>query len=259
MKEIPTFLEINSNDVTEYKVSYSRLINIYHTVTREFVLKNAVGFFFLTPEITKNYLKYKKPYTTIGDSIDFARYPICDAPCNETPSLVFMGVGISPWFGIDKVILIAKHFPNWKFDIIGAFKSEFTEELPKNIVAHGRLSQKEYEKILLRSDIGIGTLALYRINMNETTPLKVREYLAYGLPTIIGYKDPDLPEPLPFILSLPNSESNVRDKLDDIKTFVEAWKGKRVPRSQISHLSLDVKENQRLEFIMRHSRSIHPK
>ena len=252
MKKIPTFLEINANDVAEYKVSYSRVINIYHALTRELVLRNAVGMFFLTSETAKSFLKYEKPYKVIGDSIDFTKYRIYDTPCNKTPRLVFMGLGISPWFGLDKVILMAKMFSDWRFDIIGVSESEFTEELPKNIVAHGRLVQNEYEKVIIETDIGLGTLALHRINMNETTPLKVREYLAYGIPTIIGYKDSDLPADAPFVLSLPNCESNVQEHLDEIKAFVEKWKGRRVARSSISHLSLDIKENERLEFIRNH-------
>ena len=255
MKKTPTFLEINSYDVAEYRVSYSKVINFYHTHTREFVLKNAKGMFFLTPETAKNYIKYKKPHEIIGDSIDFNQYPLCDAPSNEFPRLVFMGLGISPWFGVDKVIQMAKNFPKWNFDLIGSSKVEIGEELPENVIAHGRLSRSEYEKIVIKADIGIGTMALHRIYMNETTPLKVREYLAYGIPTIIGYKDPDLPEDLPFILSLPNCENNVQDNLNEIRAFVEKWKGKRLPRASISHLGIDVKENQRLELIRNYRNS----
>jgi hypothetical protein len=255
MKRIPTFLEINTNDLTEYKVTYSKVIYRYHVLTRESVLKNAAGMFFLTTEAARNYAHYQRPYQVIGDSIDFSRYPIPEPPGNETPRLVFMGLGISPWFGVDKVIMMAERFPDWSFDIIGIAKNDLSGRLRGNITAHGYLNQTRYEEIISRADIGIGTLALHRIGMDESTPLKVREYLAYGLPTIIGYRDTDLPTKTPFVLSLPNSENNVQDSLKLIERFVQEWSGRRIARSEISYLGLDLKEEKRLEFIRQYSRS----
>jgi hypothetical protein len=85
--------------------------------------------------------------------------------------------------------------------------------------------------------------------MEEACPLKVREYLAYGIPTIIGYKDTDFPNGAPFLLCLPNTPDNVEKNLDRIEAFVLSWKGKRVPRSEIEHLDLKVKEEKRIIFI----------
>jgi hypothetical protein len=84
--------------------------------------------------------------------------------------------------------------------------------------------------------------------MQEACPLKVREYLAYGLPVIIGCKDTDFTESAPFILRLPNSEDNIETSLSAIESFVSKWKGKRVPREAIAHLDLEVKESQRVKF-----------
>ena len=78
--------------------------------------------------------------------------------------------------------------------------------------------------------------------------MKVREYLAVGLPIIIGYKDTDFLDGAPFILSLPNCEDNLVDGIERIELFVESWQGKRVNRALISHLGADIKEAQRLEF-----------
>ena len=85
--------------------------------------------------------------------------------------------------------------------------------------------------------------------MHEASPLKVREYLALGLPTIIGYKDTDFPQGAPFLLELPNVENNVDFAADAILRFVEEWKNKRVPRSEVLHLDLKKKERERLRFL----------
>jgi hypothetical protein len=57
------------------------------------------------------------------------------------------------------------------------------------------------------ADIGIGTLSLYKKKMEEAAPLKVRSYLAKGIPVVIGYKDTDLWEELPFVYKIKNDSS----------------------------------------------------
>jgi hypothetical protein len=84
--------------------------------------------------------------------------------------------------------------------------------------------------------------------MQEACPLKTREYLAYGLPVVIGYKDTDFPRGEDFLLQLPNREDNVRQELPAIREFVLRWKGKRVPRDAIAHIDGVTKELARLEF-----------
>ena len=67
------------------------------------------------------------------------------------------------------------------------------------------------------ADVAIGTLSLHTKQMEEACPLKVREYLAWGLPVIIGYKDTEFPAPdTAFLLQLPNNPTNVHDHLDQI-------------------------------------------
>jgi hypothetical protein len=84
--------------------------------------------------------------------------------------------------------------------------------------------------------------------MEEACPLKTREYLSYGLPCIIGYKDADFPDGAPFILQLPNTPDNVQNYLSEIENFAKSWKGRHVSREKILHLDYKYKENQRINF-----------
>ena len=77
-----------------------------------------------------------------------------------------------------------------------------------------------YEAILASSDVALGTLALHRKGMSEAAPLKVREYLLRGIPVVIGYDDPDLADRPWFVLQLPNTESNVRDAVAEIRARI---------------------------------------
>ena len=68
----------------------------------------------------------------------------------------------------------------------------------ENIVVHGSLSTSEYFRIASKCDIGIGSLALFRKNLNEASTLKVREMLAMGLPVYSGHKDSAFAEDYQF-------------------------------------------------------------
>ncbi|MNH72616.1 hypothetical protein D3C73_247870 [compost metagenome] len=170
-------------------------------------------------------------------------------PAAAAVQLVFIGSPGQAWHGVDAIAELAKARPRWTFDIIGVDAAELPGPVPTNMIFHGRLARKDYQPLLERSDLAIGTLALYRKQMKEASPLKVREYLANGLPVITAYSETDFPEPMSFILQLPNSPGNVRDGLAQIDAFASAWRGKKVPRRMISHLDTRVKESQRLSYM----------
>lgn len=71
----------------------------------------------------------------------------------------------------------------------------------KAIVVHGRLKQDEYLKIFEKSHIGIVSLAMARIELNEGATLKVREMLAMGLPIYSGHCDTALPPDFPYYVN----------------------------------------------------------
>jgi len=87
--------------------------------------------------------------------------------------------------------------------------------------------------------------------MTEACPLKVREYLAHGLPTVIAYDDTDFLDVSPwFLLKLPNEESNVVENVDAIRSFMEGVRGRRVARAEVAErIGSQEKERRRLAFI----------
>jgi glycosyltransferase involved in cell wall biosynthesis len=247
-KRLPLVLEINTDDLKEYCLSPGFRC-WYNRLTRGLLLQKVAGMVFVTHELSRlpHFAGFGKPYIVIGNGIALQDYPQLPSPNNQAPRLVFVGTGNQPWQGVDKVLQLARHFSQWHFDLIGLSPDQI-KQTPPNVFVYGRLSRKEYEPILAWADIALGTLALHRKGMEEGSPLKVREYLAYGLPVIIGYKDTDFPEDAPFILRLPNSEDNIEANLSAIETFVHRWLGQRVSREAIAHLDVKVKEFQRIAF-----------
>jgi glycosyltransferase involved in cell wall biosynthesis len=243
-------VEVQTNDLVEYRQTARSL---YNRLNRRVVLGRAAGIVSVSRELARSpaVARFSKLTAVIANGAlpeDFDPLPPAD---NERARLAFLGGQRFRWYGIDKIRELAALLPEFDFDLIGPDPARLRQPLPANVIAHGFLPRDAYEAILARADVGIGTLALHRIGMDEASPLKVREYLLYGLPVVIGYEDTDLVgEDLWFVLRLPNIETNVVDNVSRIKSFVEETKGRRVPRELIdARLDARGKEADRLAFL----------
>jgi len=248
----PVIVEINVDDFIEFRLAPA-YVYWYHRLTRGCLLRHVAGMVFVTGELSqKRYFAcYRKPFAVIGNGIDLSRYPCLPPKSNSRPRLVFISAGGQAYHGVDKITRLARRFPSWHFDLIGLTSDDVQGDVPSNVVPHGSLSRDSYEPIMRQADVGLGPLALHRKQMNEACPLKVRDYLALGIPAIIGSRDTDFPEQVPFLLELPNTPDNVEGHTAAIAQFVESWRGKRVPREAVAHLDVRVKEKLRLAFFQK--------
>ncbi len=257
MRKVPTVLEINTNDLAEYRLYLSPAKYLYHRVTRERFFKYAAGLVCVTEELATLFASFKLPIAVVPNGINLQDYLQLPPPANSYPILLFIGHAWerarSPlkrasyrYHGIEKMLQIARAFPEWTLVIIGP---DLPGPASPNVRVYGHLGRADYESLIEKADVAIGSLGLHVKSMDEACPLKVREYLAYGLPVIIGYRDTDFPNGAPFLLQLPNTPDNVEKSLDQIKEFVYKWKGRRVPRWAIAHLDVQHKETKRLAFM----------
>lgn len=245
----PTVIEINTDDSVEYRQTKSTLAAWYHRLTRGFMFSRTAGGIYLTDELRARMAPAGKPAVTISNGIErtFPRI----APNNPQPRLFFIGTAGYSWHGVDKIVRLARIFTQWTFDIVGYAESDFPEKAPFNVKLWGRLDEQEFAKVAQQCDVAIGTLALHRKKMFEACPLKVREYLGLGLPTIIGYKDTDDLEALPFVLCIPNQEDSIDISRNQIEAFVSKWMGRLIDNSLIEPLKVERKEENRLHFFQR--------
>jgi glycosyltransferase involved in cell wall biosynthesis len=88
----------------------------------------------------------------------------------------------------------------FELHIVGGGYQQFAEACAgdERFIFHGMRDRDYCQRIFAQCDIGIGTLALERKGMKEACPLKVREYLASGLPVYAGHQDGALPDDFPF-------------------------------------------------------------
>jgi glycosyltransferase involved in cell wall biosynthesis len=247
-RHVPIILEMNSDDSTEYRWR-GRRQHIYNRATRSLLLTKAKGIVFISHELAtrRSFRRYAAKKMVIGNGIDLNRFTSLSAPDNPSPRILFMAHTAEPWHGTDKLLHMARSFADWSFDLVGTTDTGSSQGI-NNVTNHGLLDSAEYEEIMAGADVAIGSLALHRAGLVDGSPLKVREYLAYGIPTIIGYRDVDFPQPRDFLLELPNEADNVAANLDLIKAFVTRMRGVRVPRNEIQHLDTSHKERQRLDF-----------
>ena len=248
--------EINTFNEGEYWLSFkiqknikSLLRYLLYKLLKNKVLVKLDGIVTVTQEIAEypSINRLRKDMICIPNSINLNEFTTIKSVLNncEKTRLFFIGTPNQPWHGVDFIEKMAKLLPQYEFHIIG-IKGINTE----NLFWYGYLSKAEYIKIIKNCHFGIGTLALYRNDMLEACPLKVREYLAYGYPIIIGYEDTafkiynELPD---WLLQI--DARNLEKEVDRIIEFIEKNKDKVLLKNDIEkYISSEIWEKKRIEF-----------
>lgn len=221
--------------------------------------------------------------------------PLAPSP-EATPTVVFMGSPGLPWHGTDRLLELAAALPEVRFEVVGSTAEQLAGGtpspgkdgapgrkrgrgrarrrdrqldrqrdherdrqrggLPDNVVAHGYLERADYSAVLARAHAAVGSLALDRLGMTEGSTLKLREYLAHGLPVVASCPDADFPGGAPFLLEidaalLEQDGARRAGEAEAVRRFMEAHRGERVPREAVAHLDTEVKEARRLAFLSR--------
>ena len=74
---------------------------------------------------------------------------------------------------------------------------------------YGQLNGNELDQVYNRSDIGIGALGLYKVNVQSAAPIKTGEYCARGIPFIYGYDDISLNGDEYFAYQVSNDSTSI--------------------------------------------------
>lgn len=128
---------------------------------------------------------------------------------------------ISKWHGYDRVITGIKEYyksnpeVRVEFYIVGEGNEkrnlqEMVKKLEVEEYVHilGAKFNEELDKIYDEMHIGVSSLALFRAGGGHD-PIKSKEFVAKGMPVIIGYKDKALSSNLEFIYEVPEDDSSV--------------------------------------------------
>ncbi len=243
-RKAPFVIEVNGNQLVEYKVTETKRSYDYFVRTRDLMLRRAAGFVCVAHYLDDLYRPYHKPTIVLSNGIDLTKYRVLPVSNETKPHLIYVG-SHQPWQGIEQMFALARRFPDWHFDLVGINGEGL--EVPFNAICYGFKPFSEYVPLMARAHVAIGALATSVRGTPESSLLKVREYLANGLPIILPAPDTDFIEGAPFIYKSPY-EFNSEDNYVGLANFVQAWMGQRVQREGIMHLDASAKEAKRLAF-----------
>lgn len=247
----PVVEEINTNDLTQHE-GLGGIYSLYNRSTRGMFLRRVRGLVTVSRELAvcSAFAAYRKPTRVVANGCELDDFPQLLAPSNKIPHLVFIGNPGYLWHGVDKLIDLACRFSDIHIDIVGYDKLPEFEPLPKNVSLHGYLSMEKYQQVLANADVAVSSLALHRVKLEEASPLKSRECLAFGLPLVVAYVDTDLDESAcDFLLKIPNKEDNIQTHAQAIRDFAYRMQGRRADREFLKkHIDANQKEVTRLSF-----------
>lgn len=165
---------------------------------------------------------WNRPTIRISNGIDFSQIKMKGEINDTTKEIHLIGVAtIHPWHGFDRAINgIIRYYsqsPQYKvyFHIVGFGVPAIVEEykrmvsnnhLEQYVLFHSALFGKELDELFEKSDMGIGSLARHRSNIEKIRTLKNREYAARGIPFVYSEIDDDF-EQMPYVLKAPADDS----------------------------------------------------
>lgn len=248
LRRFPSIIEVNGQAAGHRR---NPLHGAYSLVNERSLRAGASAFVCVSYDLAREIDSLGKPTTVIGNSVDLSVRRELPPPRGKRLGFALLTGAQTQWHGVDKVLWMAAAMPDCDFTMIGVEDSHLQTTPTENVRTFGLLPRERYEPLLAEADVALGALAMDRGARYENSSLKVPEYLAYGLPVILGYEETDFVGREPwYLLRLPCTPTNVRDHLDDIRAFAQKMRGTRVPRAEIADIvGTDAKEARRLEFI----------
>lgn len=176
------------------------------------------------------------PAINIVNGVDVERVtPHVNRP---TPDIGFLALAsMSRWQGYDRLIEalaayrgdadITLHMVGGEGDGSLAEWKRLARErgVDGRVRFYGALYGSRLDEVAARCDVGIGGLGLFRKGQLCSMTLKLREYMARGLPFVYAVDDPDVPEEPRFCLRVPNDDSPI--DIEELVNFARRAKADR--------------------------------
>ena len=194
------------------------------------IVRNVAGIVAVTDEIRDYQLAragHRVPGRTVSNGVDVDAI----APTRFVPydgrelRIAFMASSHAVWHGTDRILGALRAYRGDRrivVDMIGQGSgTPGTEERIGDAIVkhHGMLRGAALDHVLGGATLGVSTLAFHRNGLRQAAVLKTREYIARGLPTVIGYEDVDIQPGCPFVLQVPANDEPLA--LEPLFAFAE--------------------------------------
>ncbi|WP_269543039.1 glycosyltransferase [Cerasicoccus fimbriatus] len=174
------------------------------------LLQKTIGLVGVTQEIVdyekQRVGRYDAPTFVLPNGIAMDSVPLCSDERSGAPKFVFAASDFHDWHGVDEMIKAFHQHPgDFELHLTGRPQEKHWQlrEGDERIKMPGMLSRQELYATMAKCDVGLGSFGLHRKNMREACTLKVREYLAAGLPVWSGHRDTGLPADFPYYREKP--------------------------------------------------------
>ena len=222
--EIPTFPPNQEKQKTFLRRLYMRYSNHFWKKSARYIdLFTGIG------EQSESFLN--RPLLNIDNGVDVELIPLRKKRSDGKMHLLAVA-SMSKWQGYDRLI---KGLSLWKderadkyiIDLVGddfdgslnRWKELAKEcNIEKQVCFHGKKVGAELTALFEVATIGIGSLSLFWKGINNSSILKIREYMARGLPFVYASNDPHIPQDAKWCLRVPNDDTPI--KMQDIDTFI---------------------------------------
>ena len=124
---------------------------------------------------------------------------------NKGLRMIFVASRFDAWHGLDLILeVLSRSDLDFQLDIVGKCLSgeEKKFEQDKRFNFLGSMDVQVLRASYKNYSLAVGSLAMIRNGMKEASTLKVREYLAHGLPVILSYNEVAFPENFPYICNM---------------------------------------------------------
>lgn len=174
------------------------------------------------------------PAMNILNGVDVAQLALHEPRAGQEDIGLLALASMSRWQGYDRLIEALARYTGEERVIIHMVGGEgdgslaqwrrLAQELGvgERVVFHGELFGEALDRVASQCDIGVGGLGLYRKGQYRSMTLKLREYMARGLPFVYAVDDPSVPDEPRFCLRLSNDDAPL--SMEEIVSFARRAK-----------------------------------
>lgn len=204
----------------------------FERIKARWFFRNVDAVIGVTSEIAKYQVKRANrilPYLVLSNGVDVNKHAMTrySAFRGNELKMIFVSSFISVWHGVDRLLKGIKAYEGnvrLEINIVGSVGQNIKDlvkslDLEQKVVFHGAKFGKELDEVFDNMHIAIGTLGLHRQKLKYASTLKVREYMARGIPFVISHIDEDIVEDFPLALRLRSDDSPV--DMEKIIKFTE--------------------------------------
>ncbi|MGV2902610.1 hypothetical protein ACNPM4_13100, partial [Microbacterium sp. AGC62] len=249
----PVVVEVHADDLVEVaRSSWTR--RTYLRLFRAQELRQASGGTFVVSELAddRSFRLIRGARGVFGNGSWVQRRA---QTSSGRPRVGISTAAMNDWTGLDRFAALASELGDLSDWIVVCPASErhtIAAAMGDAVQVVGTRDQTEYLDEVASWSVAMGTLALERKSLRTASPLKVRDYLGLGVPTVLPYWDEgiaDLENDLLLKLAGPNDAPVEHIDSALIRDFIVRAHGRDLPAEVSSHASGVEIERRRVDFL----------